>query len=182
MTPEELQIVMDKHVKWLNDEPGGERWSCPWNADLGGADLGGANLGGANLGGADLVGANLGGADLVGAKNIPEMAIAQTTLLPAGELIVWKQLAGNRIAKLRIPAEAKRSSATGRKCRAEYADVLEIWDGDRAVDSGFANYDHNFIYRVGETVHPSNGFDEDRWNECAPGIHFWITRLEAENN
>jgi hypothetical protein len=28
--------------------------------------------------------------------------------------------------KLRIPAAARRSSATGRKCRAEFAEVLEV--------------------------------------------------------
>ena len=66
MTQDELNIVLEKHKKWLNDKEGGEK------ADLTGADLRGANLEGAdlrraNLMRADLRGANLRGADLEGA-------------------------------------------------------------------------------------------------------------------
>ena len=32
----------------------------------------------------------------------------------------------------------------------------------------------------GATVEPLNGWDNDRWKVCSPGIHFFITRLEAE--
>ena len=53
MTQEELNMILDKHRKWLNDEEGGER------ATLREADLRGADLGGAHLGEADLYGANL---------------------------------------------------------------------------------------------------------------------------
>ena len=53
MTQEELNTILDKHEKWLNNEEGGEK------ANLSGADLCGANLRGANLCGADLCGANL---------------------------------------------------------------------------------------------------------------------------
>ena len=35
-------------------------------------------------------------------------------------------------------------------------------------------------YRVGETVRPDK-WDENRFNECSNGIHFFITRIEAEN-
>lgn len=58
MTQEELNVILDKHKKWLNDEEGGER------ADLGGTDLGGASLSGADLSGAILRGADLDGANL----------------------------------------------------------------------------------------------------------------------
>lgn len=63
MTREELQEILDKHKKWLNNEDGGE-YANLRGADLRGADLGGANLKGAYLKGADLRGANLKGADL----------------------------------------------------------------------------------------------------------------------
>ena len=53
MTKEELQTILEKHKKWLNDVPGGER------ANLIGANLIGANLRGANLERANLIGANL---------------------------------------------------------------------------------------------------------------------------
>jgi hypothetical protein len=36
------------------------------------------------------------------------------------------------------------------------------------------------MYRKGDTVRPLNGFSDDWMDECAPGIHFYITREEAE--
>ena len=152
-------------------------------ADLGDADLRGANLGdadlrGAYLGDADLRGANLRGANLSDAKNAA-LVQAQTSICPDGDLIGWKRCRGSVIVKLRIPADAKRSNATGRKCRAEYAEVLEILDNTgEPTEVAYSQHDE-FAYRVGETVRPDR-FDEDRWNECAPGIHYFITREEAE--
>jgi hypothetical protein len=48
------------------------------------------------------------------------------------------------------------------------------------MESICSDYDNNFIYKVGEIVEEPN-FDENRWEECAPGIHFFITRQEAVN-
>jgi hypothetical protein len=175
MSPEELQEVIEKHVKWLNDEPDGKKWSCPWNCDLSCA-----NLSGAYLSGADLSGAYLSCANLSGAKEIPAYAQAVTNIVAEGDLIGWKKLSDGEIAKIRIPASAKRSNATGRKCRAEYAEVLEIWEGENQVSEATSQWDNSFVYRVGETVRPTNGWCEDRWEECAPGIHFFLTRYEAE--
>ncbi|KLO25874.1 hypothetical protein ABW16_21395 [Mycolicibacter heraklionensis] len=160
------------------------------DADLRDAYLGGAYLRGAYLRGADLGGAYLRGADLrdaylrdanLGAAKNAETAIAQTIVCPKGDVIGWKNCQGGRIVKLRIPADAARSNASGRKCRAERAEVLAIYakdgtDADRAV----SRHDPDFAYRVGETVTPTEPFDTDRWNECAAGIHFYITREEAE--
>ena len=66
MTREELQEILDKHKKWLNNEDDGEKAELRY-ADLGGADLGGADLRCAYLIYADLRCADLGGADLRGA-------------------------------------------------------------------------------------------------------------------
>jgi len=151
-------------------------------ANLFGANLFGANLSGADLSGANLSGANLSGANLFGAKNA-ELAIARTRILPEGSLIGWKKCEGGKIVKLRIPEGAKRSHAFGRKCRAERAEVLEII-GPRGgkCDTATASHDPSFVYRVGETVVPKNGFSENWQEECEAGIHFYITRLEAENH
>jgi|SRR5579859_256293 len=147
-------------------------------ADLRGANLYGANLYEADLYGANLRGANLYGADLRGAKDLSPLVAAQTSVVPeAGELTGWKKCRGGVIVKLRIPASAKRSNATGRKCRASAAKVLDVF----GADEGVSQHDTSFIYRKGETVTPVEPFDEDRFNECASGIHFFITRLEAEN-
>ena len=180
MKPEELQEIIYKHVKWLNDEPGGERWSCPWNCNLSGANMIRADLRGADLSGANLRGADLREADLRGAKEIPEYVSAVTSILPSGDLIGWKKLGGGLIAKLLIPADAKRGNATGRKCRAEWVKVLEIWDGESAVEMGYSKRGEQYVYRVGETFYPDN-FDDNRWDECSNGVHFFITRWEAEN-
>jgi hypothetical protein len=142
-------------------------------ADLRGADLRGANLYGADLRGANLYGADLSDADLRGAKNIPAYVIAVTSITPEGDLIGYKK-AGGSVVTLKIPAKAKRSNATGRKCRAEYAKVLAISTGKKCVRST-----HGGVYRVGRVVRPDK-WDKDRWNECSHGIHFFLTRYEAK--
>ena len=133
-----------------------------------------ANLYGANLSGANLFGANLSRADLSGAKN-SDFAIARTRIIPDGDLIVWKKLKGNVIAKLLIPAAAKRSHAFGRKCRSEYADCLELF----GAEVGISQHDGKTEYRAGQRV-TADKFDENWQKECAGGIHWFITRAEAE--
>ena len=132
-------------------------------ANLYGADLSGADLQGANLRGANLQGAILRGADM--------LALSQCTILPEGDLIVWKKLQGNVLAKLKIPAAAKRvGGLIGRKCRAEFAEILE--------GSGHAKFDGT-VYRQGETIKPDS-YDPNPLVECSHGIHFFITAAEAE--
>jgi uncharacterized protein YjbI with pentapeptide repeats len=142
-------------------------------ANLSGADLSGAYLIGADLIGADLSRANLSGAYLIGAKNA-ELPIAQTRILPEGDLIGWKKCVGNVIVKLRIPADAKRSHAFGRKCRAEFADVLEVF----GAEVGISKHDGKTEYKAGERVTP-DAFDENWQEECSSGVHFFITKAEA---
>lgn len=174
MKKEELESILELHRKWLYGEDGGK---C---ADLRGADLYGA----------DLRGANLRGADLYGAKN-SDLVFARTCICPEkGSFIGFKKAftfpnMQPCIVELEIPADAKRSNATGRKCRASKAKVISITREDgNPIEDGFEAYsshDVNFIYKVGNTVEPTEPFDEDRWHECAPGIHFFITREEAVN-
>lgn len=87
------------------------------------------------------------------------------------------------IIELRIPKDAKRSSATSRKCRASKAVVLSITsiDGKKRYKKALAGYTCycKFVYEVGKTVVPTNGYEENRWIECAAGIHHFITRDEA---
>ena len=140
-----------------------------------GANLSGANLSGAYLSDAYLSGANLSGANLSGAIGA-DLVIAKTRILADGDLIGWKKCLHDVIVKLRIPAEAKRSHAFGRKCRAEFADVLEVFGSD----VGVSQHDGVTEYRAGQRVTPDS-FSENWQDECAPGIHFFITRIEAEN-
>ena len=159
------------------------------DADLGHADLSDANLRGADLSGADLRYADLSHADLSDANHV-QLSIAKTSILPdEGDIIGWKKAwtddtmpPKSVIVKLLIPADAQRSNATGRKCRASTARVLDLQDkqGNSLPPdtTAYSGYDTDFTYKKGETVHVEN-FDTNRWNECAPGIHFFITRIEA---
>ena len=171
-------------------------------ANLTGADLSKANLSGAhlswakllrtnlskaNLSKANLSGANLSGADLSEALNIDTLSWdSNTAFYPlqcpeTGTYTAYKK-ANNLIVELEIPYDALRSSATSRKCRASKARVISITDlaghpaGDRVL-SDYA-YSPKIEYIVGQTIEIPN-FDTNRWHECAPGIHHYITREEA---
>ena len=140
----------------------------------GGADLCRADLCGADLCEADLCGAYLRGANLREAKG------AYMACPTDGSFIGWKKASGY-IVKLQIPEDARRSSAGGEKCRCDKAYVAEIQntDGTKAdIEAIHSNRDNNFVYTVGATVEVPD-FDDDRWNECAPGIHFFIDRRAA---
>ena len=176
MDREKLDEILDKHKKWAWNQEGGERANLR-GANLYGANLYGADLRGANLYGADLRGANLYGADLRGAENVPFIPYA----CPDFGIFIGFKKAHGYIVVLEIPEDAKRCSSTGRKCRCNKAKVLEIQnlDGTRAdIDAINSDYDHSFLYTVGEVV-TVDDFDEDRWNECSTGIHFFINRQEA---
>ena len=139
-----------------------------------GADLYGADLRGADLRDADLRGADLRDADLRGAKG------CYLSCPTEGSFIGWKKASGH-IVKLRIPEDARRSSATRDKCRCDRAYVMEIqnMDGTKATeDTVRSDHDKNFVYTVGATVEVPD-FDDNMWSECAPGIHFFIDRREA---
>ena len=64
------------------------------------------------------------------------------------------------------------------KCRCDKALVLGIETEEGEVEEARSIYDASFVYRTGEMVSVPN-FDQNRWNECAPGIHFYINRQEA---
>jgi hypothetical protein len=156
-------------------------------ADLREADLREADLRGANLYGADLREANLRGADLRGA-DLREANLRDTIVNLAcpekGSFIGFKKaMIHDRdvIVELMISEDAKRTSATTRKCRCSKAKVLSITsvDGKTSYEEACSRYNKKFIYKIGEVVEVTN-FEEDRFAECAAGIHFFITRKEAE--
>ena len=154
-------------------------------ADLREANLSGANLSGANLSGADLRGADLSGANLRLAKSIPSYA-CRLVCPEEGSFIGFKKARTTApdfreaIVKLLITEDAKRSSATTRKCRCDKAKVISITslDGKENFTTAYSYFDRIFQYTVGQTV-VIDDFDEDRWNECSTGVHFFITREEA---
>lgn len=201
MDDKKLGEILENHKHWLNEDCDG--WEN-MRADLSDADLREANLRRANLSGADLKeadlrradlsdaklgGANLRRADLSGAKNVSFIPLACPD---TGAFIGFKKAklynpeeTGRQevIVELEILADARRSSATGRKCRCDKAKVLSVTTLDGVavkLDAGTvrSSYDTRFEYKVGEIITEPN-FCEDRWEECASGIHFFINRQEA---
>lgn len=178
LTRKKLNKILEEHKHWIDEDC--KNWE-EMRANLRGADLSGAYLSRANLSGADLRDANLHNADLSGAKNVPYIPMVCPE---EGDFTGWKKAEGNKdkvIVKLHIPFDAKRSSATTRKCRCSKAEVIAIYnlDGTEAGETTcHSDYDNSFIYEVGKTVEVTD-FSEDRWKECAKGIHFFISRQEA---
>ena len=85
------------------------------------------------------------------------------------------------IITISIPEDARRSSAYGNKCRCDKAKVLDIRTfGGQKVKSAVSIYDHSFVYEINKEVLAPD-FDENRWHECAPGIHFFMSEKEALN-
>ena len=158
-------------------------------ADLTNANLTRANLLNANLHKAvlhntnflkaNLFEANIADTDLSGAINFP---LINFVCPAAGRFIGWKKALSadgtEVIVELSIPEDAKRSSATGRKCRCNKAEVLSIQD-EKGTDYSMARsmQDDTFTYVTGATV--TSAFDDNRWHECSDGIHFYMTKTEA---
>ena len=206
---EELNKILKEHELWLKGE-GGKRANLS-NVDLSGADLNNTNLRCANLRyvnlkDADLRRANLEDADLsysnLSNSNLRDVNLNSADLSSAdlkdiktnihtigynlacpekGSFIGYKKAKGCLI-ELLILEDAKRSSATTAKCRCDKAKVLDIENIEtgKKVNEVRSSYDSNFIYKVGEIVSVDN-FDNNRWNECATGIHFFVNKENAIN-
>lgn len=198
MEQKELDAVLEAHLKWLRNKDAGIRadlygadlseanlrGAYLYGVDLRGANLYGADLSGAYLHGANLYGANLYGANLDNAYGIPPIACPET-----GSFIGYKKAyyrdgrtSAPLIITLRVEEDALRSSATTRKCRCSKATILcaESLSGapiSKCIDIT-SGHDGEFVYHVGDTIEIPN-FETDRWIECAPGFHFFITKQEA---
>ena len=156
---------------------------------LQGANLRKVDLYGADLQGADLQGADLRGARLQNARNLGSANLQYTrsfylplTCPEKGSFTGFK-CAGGYVVELEILADARRSSATGRKCRCDKAKVLSITEKNgmkTTLKQIRSNYSSDFIYKLDEIVEEPS-YDTNRFNECASGIHFFITREEAVN-
>ena len=99
--------------------------------------------------------------------------------IPKGKLIGYKKIKSlsNRekdiICTLEIPAKAKRIRTLAGKCRAEYAIVRK--------GSGYSFHRDSFRYKEGGVVKPEKKFNNDPFVECASGIHFFLTKREAQD-
>lgn len=151
------------------------------NADLRGTVLRNANLRYANLRYTDLINANLINADLEYVET-NHLTIGYHLVCPEEGSFIGYKKANECLVKLLILEDSKRSSATSMKCRCDKAKVLDIIDleTNEKIDRIESNYDSGFFYKVGEIVRVDD-FDEDRWNECTTGIHFFMNKENAIN-
>lgn len=134
---------------------------------------------------------------MAGCTNIPYMPMAcpeegefigykiasseqRCSIIPSLVVPYDNQGPANVLVTLKIPADARRSSSGGRKCRCDKAKVigLEFFGGHEGENVAYSKFDARFEYRVGEEISVPF-FDENRWNECSTGIHFFINRKEA---
>lgn len=156
----DLSKVLELHSLWLRGCSGGS------GASLSGADLRDANLRGANLCGANLIGALLDNAILPPFQIVPE----------TGSFYAYKKVSTG-VIRIRIPANARRtSSMIGRKCRAEFVQVIS---GEGVGGESPTQRESKLVYRKGEYVFPDS-YDDDIRVECTHGIHFFMTKKEAE--
>jgi uncharacterized protein YjbI with pentapeptide repeats len=135
------------------------------------------NFHNSNLEGAYFYRSSLFETNLISARNIPNIPMG----LPCGEFIGWKKLSENLIVKLKILSDSKRSRAGGTKCRCDKALVMEF-QNTNGTTSEITKYESDryapCTYKVGDIVY-ADSWDENRWNECSHGIHFFIDRDSA---
>ena len=184
------QILQD-HKDWLNNN-GGKKADLSFanlrSANLRFADLSFANLSSADLSFADLSFANLSSADLRSADlssagNLDKAYIPPFSICPTGSFIGWKKLQYGVIAKLQIPASADRiTPLTSRKLRASKIKTLALWDKNGNPIKGKhenGTHDDKIIYEIGKYTE-ADSFNDDIREVCTHGIHFFISKKEAE--
>ena len=155
------------------------------DADLTDAKLYGANLSYANLTGANLSYANLTVADLTG-TNLTYANLTNTILdekeqcrkgiVLTEPMTVYKKSDEGKIITLEMPVGAKVFSINNNKRRTNKAKVIDM-QGETELSS---MYDASFKYHVGDEINIID-FDDNYNVECSTGIHFFLTREEAEN-
>ncbi|EAC6604321.1 pentapeptide repeat-containing protein [Listeria monocytogenes] len=180
MNQAELDVVIEKHEKWLRDGYG-ERADLSYAdlsyadlscADLSCADLRRADLRGANLSYADLNGADLNGADLNGA-NLSYADLSGANLSYANlNWINWRDVVSLTVIAVQINTTRKNNQIT-------YIKELEIWT------TGCFQGTLEELKDSIEQTHASNDFLKRRYYRA---INYILTEadfeedLEEENN
>ena len=175
MTDKELQDILEKHLKWLRNECGGERANLE-NANLENANLENANLYNANLENANLRYANLENANLENA-NLDIKEQVRKGFVVQRKFTGWKKCCNDVLVKLEIPKGAIVFSINGNKCRTNIAKIVKIEGGNGKT--AVSKHDVNFVYKLGKTVKVDD-FNCMYNIECAEGIHFFRTKKEAK--
>lgn len=134
-----------------------------------------------NIEGANLFGAVLEHANLEGIISNEDTQWFRLHCPEKGAFLAYKKCVNDRMVQLLVPADAKRTSATMPSCRCSKAKVLTIksFDYNQNFEEAWSLVDENFVYRKGQWVEVKD-FNENRWQDSTTGIHFWLTRAEAQ--
>ena len=197
ITQEELDIIIEQHQHWLNEDCNG--WE-DMKADLSGCDMSGLNLNRANMARANMEGANMEGANMEGANmawanmeganmaraNMEGANMARANMEGAkrkrlGRVISepitgYKKTREGVVITAEIPAGAIVFCINGRKCRANKAKIIDM-AGHEVLHS---QYDNGFEYRLGQEI-VIEDFNLMYNVECASGFHFFEDKKDAEN-
>lgn len=147
----------------------------------------GASFRGNDMEGIDLSGANIYAAVLEDATNQDKVITDENTKWyemkcpEEGPFIAWKCCTDLRVVMMLVPADAKRCMATMETGRVSKVKVLSIKSIDETESFEWAQstVDPDFYYEVGKWLEPANGFQEDRWKDSSPGIHFFLDRQQC---
>ena len=145
------------------------------DSDLTSAYLYGANLTRANLTSANLYGAILMGADLT-ETILDDKEQCRKGIVLTEPMIGYKKSGEGKIITLEIPIGAKVFSINNDKRRTNKCKVIDM-QGETELCS---IYYADFKYHVGDEIEIKD-FGENYNIECGVGIHFFLTRDEAEN-
>lgn len=157
-TQQELDYILELHVKWLNDEPDGVK----------------ANLCYANLEGANLEGANLYRANLDTNEEYRKGIILKE------DIIGYKKCYSGAIVHLLIPKGSIVFSINGRKHRTNKCKVIKVEDRyGNEIHIAFSLYDEDFKYETNKEYEIED-FNLMYNVECSSGIHFFKTIEEAK--
>ena len=111
-----------------------------------------------------------------------EETIGMTLSCPEEGSFIGYAKVQDKIIVLEITADAKRSSATTKKCRCSKAKVIRIEELNSSISettSVISDWSPTFVYKLGEIVQV-NDFDTNRWKECSTGIHFFMNKEIAK--
>ena len=184
ITKNALKTILEQHKLWLNSDAKEGKFADLTGVDLTGVDLIGedlrfaslfdANLTSANLTSANLYGANLSYSDLTNTI-LDEKEQCRKGIVLTEPMIGYKKSDENKIITLEMPIGSKVFSINNKKRRTNKCKVIDM-QGETELSSW---YDTDFKYHVGDEIEITD-FDENYNVECGSGIHFFLTRDEAE--
>lgn len=190
VSQEELNKLLSEHDEFIASNGKSGHYAYLANCDLSGLKFCGHNLQYLDFYDSNLENADFSDCDIrnisLNFANTDGITMPDTPLQcpEFGEFVAYKKvLRGNKwlIAKLLIPADARRISGLTPICRSDKAIVVHFEEmNGKIISQRYATswYDPSFIYRVGEEAVVDN-FSENRWNDFAPGIHFYTQKKEA---